>query len=210
MSRARSVLFVDDYEMLRQIYVEILSTAGYRMMEAADCQECMAEVSRETPDLILLDIMMKPVDGWETLRQIRSNPGTREVPVIMVSGKAILPSEVTAYGPLMDGFMRKPLLNAVLLSTIRDFFTWFDDLNDRCRKARFRGVDEDLVTAYASLCRQERSIGIMYNLIRREYDTPGDQMTSDIIGEAMEKIEELAHGISERISEYEPLITSPA
>ena len=208
MSDDRSILFVDDYDMLRKIYVEILSTAGYRMMEAANADECMQSLAREVPDLILLDIMMKPVDGWETLRQIRSLPTSATVPVVMVSGKAILPSEVTAYGPLIDGFMRKPLLNSVLLSKIKDFFIWFDTLKEQCRTARSQGVDETIVSSYFSLMRQERSMTIMLDMIRKEYDSAGDQMAVGIINEAMQGIEVTIHDVSAKIQEYQGIMSA--
>lgn len=208
MSDARSILFVDDYDMLRQIYVEILSAAGYRVVGAADASECMESLGRDTPDLILLDIMMKPVDGWETLRQIRSFSSSSDVPVIMVSGKAILPSEVTGYGPLIDGFMRKPLLNAVLISMIKDFFIWFDALKEDCRIARFQGVDDTVVSSYFTLKRQERSMKIMLQMIRKEYDSAGDQMAYDIIHEAIREIEDLIQGLSDKVLEYEATIRS--
>ena len=64
MSESRSLLFVDDYDMLRKIYAEIISNAGYRVAQAANADECMEALERDVPDLVLLDIMMKPVDGW--------------------------------------------------------------------------------------------------------------------------------------------------
>jgi len=202
MPDSRSILFVDDYDMLRQIYVEILTNAGYRVEEAADADQCMQVLQREIPDLILLDIMMKPVDGWEVLRQIRACPDAGDVPVIMVSGKAILPSEISEYGPMIDGFMRKPLLNEALLANIREFFSWFDALEEDCKKARFQGTDESVISSYRSLRRKERSLSVMLAMIRREYDTGGDKIASEIINEAMNNVDSMILDISTRIHEH--------
>jgi CheY-like chemotaxis protein len=198
MADPRTLLFVDDYDMLRKIYREILTDAGYRVFEAASAAECMKSLSTDIPDLILLDIMMKPVDGWETLRMIRANPTTADLPVVMVSGKAVLPSEVTAYGPLIDGFLRKPLQNAVLISSIKDFFIWFDELKNQCEGARKGGADESAVSSYFTLRRQEKSMRLMLALIKREYESGGDMMANEIISDAIHKIEEFIEDICQK------------
>ena len=189
MSGSRSLLFVDDYDMLRKIYVDILSDAGYQVMEAADAVLCMEALSKAIPDLILLDIMMKPVDGWETLLQIRSFPPAAGVPIVMISGKAILPAEVVRYGPLIDGFLRKPLQNAALIASIAEFLSWFEDLKAQCEDARAHGVDDASVASFFSLKRQDHSITRMLTMIRKEYGSGSDQMAADIIAESINEIE---------------------
>jgi DNA-binding NtrC family response regulator len=203
MADTRSLLFVDDYDMLRKIYVDILYDAGYQVIDAAGAEQCMQALSRNVPDLILLDIMMKPVDGWETLLQIRSYSPAIGIPVIMISGKAILPGEVTRYGPLIDGFLRKPLQNATLISSIADFFSWYEALKAQCDAARIQGINESTVTTFLSLKRQERAINRMLQIIRNEYGSGSDQMAAKIIADSIREIEILLEGISCRIKDAE-------
>ena len=206
MVGVRSLLFVDDYDMLRKIYVDILTDAGYQVMDASGAEECMQALSRKVPDLILLDIMMKPVDGWETLLQIRSYPPSAHTPVVMISGKAILPAEVTRYGPLTDGFLRKPLQNAVLISAIAEFFEWYDELKKQCDAARAGGVDESVINSYFSLKRQERSIHRMLEIIRKEYGAGSDLMAAEIIADSIREIENALAGISTQIQNTDATI----
>ncbi len=199
MTSARSLLFVDDYDMLRKIYVDILSDAGYQVTGASGADQCMQALLREVPDLILLDIMMKPVDGWETLLQIRSYPPALGVPVIMISGKAILPVEVTRFGPLTDGFFRKPLQNAVLIASIAEFFRWFEALQGQCAEARAKGADDAAVASYFSLKRQERAINRMLSIIQKEYGGGSDQTEVNSIADSISEIITFIKEISQKI-----------
>lgn len=199
----RSILFVDDYDMLRRIYMELLSDAGYRVMGAANADECMASLACEIPDLILLDIMMKPVDGWATLRMIRSFPPSSGIPIIMISGKAILPQEVTQYGPLIDGYMRKPLQNAFLISSIAEYFSWFDSLRDRCEAAITAGRNPDDVALFFTLKRQERSVHLMYWMIKTEYEKNRDPASPHILIDAFNSIEAYIADMTEQIQVVE-------
>ena len=81
------VLIVDDDERLRE-YVRVnLEMEGYAVREAANAEEGLAALEAESPDLILLDVMMPQVDGWEMLRRVHERHGVGSIPVIMFSGK---------------------------------------------------------------------------------------------------------------------------
>jgi excisionase family DNA binding protein len=82
------VLIVDDDERLRE-YVRVnLEAEGYEVREAGNAQEGLDALEEEPPDLILLDVMMPKVDGWEMLRRVQERHGVGSIPVIMFSGKA--------------------------------------------------------------------------------------------------------------------------
>ncbi len=200
---SRSILFVDDYEMLRKIYVEILSEAGYQIQDAASADECMQVLSREIPDLILLDIMMKPVDGWATLLQIRDNLPSSQVPVIMISGKAILPQEVTQYGPHIDGYLRKPLQNVTLLTALSDFFTWYEKLSKEMNIVKTSGKDPKLVDSYFQLRREYHSVTHMYGMIQHEYDKTRDSLTTNILADSFEEIDKHIAQLTQNIRDIE-------
>jgi excisionase family DNA binding protein len=86
-SGAPLVLIVDDDERLRE-YVRVnLEMDGYAVREAANAEEGLAALEEESPNLILLDVMMPGMDGWEMLRRVQERHGTGSIPVIMFSGK---------------------------------------------------------------------------------------------------------------------------
>jgi len=101
-----SILVVDDDpDVARFIEVNVRS-AGYEVNVASDGEEALAMAAELRPDLILLDVMMPKVDGWEMLRRVRERHGVDSIPVIMFSGKVDSPEEAEAHGA--QGFIGKP------------------------------------------------------------------------------------------------------
>src|SRR5918994_3059876 len=100
----KTVLVVDDEPVLRGIMREILNEEGYAVIEAADGHVMLEIMTRERPDLVLMDVMMPGVDGREAYRQLRSRPENRDVPVVMMS------AAVQSHGldPSIAGFVPKP------------------------------------------------------------------------------------------------------
>src|SRR5512138_1489873 len=92
------ILLVDDDEGIRTIIGLYLKKDGYVVHTAPGGRECRETLDRIRPDLIILDIMMEPVDGWETLESIRSVPGIRDIPTMMFSGKSPTSEEIGKYG----------------------------------------------------------------------------------------------------------------
>lgn len=102
------VLIVDDDEKLRE-YVRVnLEAEGYVVREAGSADEGLAALGEESPDLILLDVMMPQVDGWEMLRRIQEHTGVGAIPVIMFSGKVDERSAEEAASRGAQGFIGKP------------------------------------------------------------------------------------------------------
>ena len=83
----RTILIVDDDERLREFVRVNLEMEGYQVREAADAEEGLAALEDEAPDLILLDVMMPKMDGWEMLQRVQERHGVGAIPVIMFSGK---------------------------------------------------------------------------------------------------------------------------
>jgi excisionase family DNA binding protein len=83
----RRILIVDDDARLREFVRVNLEMEGYTVREAANAEEGLAALEEESPDLILLDVMMPKVDGWEMLRRVQERHGVGSIPVIMFSGK---------------------------------------------------------------------------------------------------------------------------
>jgi two-component system, OmpR family, response regulator len=104
-----TILIVDDDPAIREIFSIYLGMGGFRVLTATGGMECLDRIRTETPDLILLDMMMEPMDGWETLLAIRSGPALRQIPVIIITGKQPAPEEILQYGGLIDDYIVKPV-----------------------------------------------------------------------------------------------------
>ena len=102
------VLIVDDDERLRE-YVRVnLEAEGYEVREAGSAEEGLEALGERSPDLILLDVMIPQVDGWETLRRIQEHTGVGAIPVIMFSGQVDERSAAEAQSRGAQGFIGKP------------------------------------------------------------------------------------------------------
>jgi len=107
--RGPVVLIVDDDERMRE-YVRVnLEMEGYTVREAGDGEEGLQVLEESTPDLVLLDVMMPGVDGWEMLRRVQERHGVGTIPVIMFSGKIEEPAAAEAAKRGAQGFIGKPV-----------------------------------------------------------------------------------------------------
>jgi excisionase family DNA binding protein len=104
----RLILIVDDDDRLREFVRVNLENEGYAVREAANATEGLAVLEDEPPDLILLDVMMPQVDGWEMLRRVQEQHGVGAIPVIMFSGKVDEDGLKRATSRGAQGFIGKP------------------------------------------------------------------------------------------------------
>ena len=100
-----TILVVDDSPFIVDVFVTMLERGGYRSVAAYGGEECLDILKTVTPDLILLDIMMEPMDGWETLEKIKENPSTKEIPVLMLTAKQLTPTEAEEYGIFIEDYV---------------------------------------------------------------------------------------------------------
>jgi excisionase family DNA binding protein len=110
------VLIVDDDDRLREFVRVNLEMEGYAVTEAANAEAGLAAVEDQAPDLILLDVMMPGIDGWEMLRRVQERHGVGSIPVIMFSGKVDEP-DVAARGA--QGFIGKPFDPSQLIESTK-------------------------------------------------------------------------------------------
>jgi CheY-like chemotaxis protein len=85
MPKTTKVLMVDDDKMLLDMYKERLDMAGFQVETSSNGEECLAKIHQVKPDIVLLDIMMPKVNGYDTLASIKSDPQTKDTPVIILS-----------------------------------------------------------------------------------------------------------------------------
>jgi two-component system, cell cycle response regulator DivK len=117
----KHILVVEDQEDNRQILRDLLSNAGYEMTEAVDGQEALAEVAKQRPDLILMDIQLPVMDGYEATRRIRTSPDLMSVPIIAVTSYALAGDEGKALAAGCDAYVTKPFSPRQLLAKIREY-----------------------------------------------------------------------------------------
>ena len=148
-----TILCVDDNAELVELLSALLKMMGYEVWTAPGGAECLRMLNDEglLPDLIFLDIMMEPMDGWETLQHIRELPGSREIPVVMLTGKYPTMSEAETYGPLIDDYLMKPYRPHQVDELIRHILTRTGHVREVVQKAREHGIDEGLRGEYQRL-----------------------------------------------------------
>ena len=117
----KRILVIEDTEDNRQILGDLLSNAGYELIEAVDGLEGVATAEREQPDLILMDIQLPGIDGYEATRRIRKIPALAKVPIIAVTSYALSGDEAKTREAGCDGYVAKPYSPRQLLAKIREF-----------------------------------------------------------------------------------------
>ncbi len=119
MSERRKLLVVDDTPQNVKLLVDLLTAKEYDVGSAASGAEALERIEKDPPDLVLLDVVMPEMSGYEVCRQIREKPETRLLPVIMVT--ALDPSEERVKGieAGADEFLSKPINAAELLARVR-------------------------------------------------------------------------------------------
>ena len=117
----KRILVIEDTEDNRQIVRDLLESAGYDLIEALDGIEGVAAAEREQPDLILMDIQLPGIDGYEATRRIRAVPALAAVPIIAVTSYALSGDEAKTRAAGCDGYVAKPFSPRQLLAKIREF-----------------------------------------------------------------------------------------
>ncbi len=108
-SMSKTILVVEDQEDNRQILRDLLGASGYEMREAEDGEEALAEVAKQRPDLILMDIQLPILDGYEATRRIKANPDTKGIPIIVVTSYALSGDESKARAAGCDAYVDQAL-----------------------------------------------------------------------------------------------------
>ncbi len=112
---------VEDQEDNRQILRDRLSSAGYEMTEAWDGEAGVAAAKAQHPDLILMDILLPVLDGYEATRRIKADPDLKGIPIIVVTSYALSGDEGKAREAGCDAYVTKPYSPRQLLAKIREF-----------------------------------------------------------------------------------------
>lgn len=118
---SKRILVIEDTEDNRRILRDLLTSAGFDVIEAVDGEKGVFAATEVNPDLILLDIQLPIIDGYEAARRIKSNPATRHIPIIAVTSYALSGDEAKAREAGCDGYIAKPFSPRHVLATVRKF-----------------------------------------------------------------------------------------
>jgi two-component system cell cycle response regulator DivK len=113
------VLVVDDFDDSREMLAEYLTLSGFRVTEAANGQEALDRAREQIPDVVLMDLSLPVIDGWEATRQLKADPRTRSVPVLALSGHSSPAQEREALEVGCVALLTKPCPPDVLVREIR-------------------------------------------------------------------------------------------
>ena len=118
---SRKILIVEDQEDNRKILRDLLSSAGFEIIEAVTGEEGVVQAEMHLPDLILMDIQLPGMDGYEATRRIKATPGLTKIPIIAVTSYALSGDDVKAMAAGCDAYVTKPFSPRALLVKIREF-----------------------------------------------------------------------------------------
>ncbi len=115
----RKILIVDDEEMIRKLLRILLDKLGYEVKEAADGEQAIEELSKDVFDLLICDILMPKKDGWEVIKEAKSNSKSKNMPVILLTVKNEDTDVFKGYDLGANYYMTKPFTKAQLLYGLR-------------------------------------------------------------------------------------------
>jgi two-component system, cell cycle response regulator DivK len=117
---SKRILVVEDQPDNRRILRDLLGNAGYELIEAETGEEALTAVEAQRPDLILMDIQLPVMDGYEATRRIRSNPELKSIPIIAVTSYALAGDEAKALAVGCNAYITKPFSPRALLAKVQE------------------------------------------------------------------------------------------
>jgi two-component system OmpR family response regulator len=159
-----TILVVDDNPSIVEIFVNMLVQGGYQALSARSGEDALKLLESVRPDMILLDIIMEPMDGWQVLEKIKSGPPSlASIPVMMLTAKPLTVFEAEKFGLSIEDYMNKPITRRALYSAIERFFNRRDRLETKMQMAGESGADPEIIREYSNLC---RTTNVQQQLIR--------------------------------------------
>jgi two-component system, cell cycle response regulator DivK len=113
------ILVVDDYQDAREMYAEYLQFSGFRVAEARNGNEAVEQAFALKPDLILMDLSLPGMDGWEATRRLKADDATKHIPIVALTGHALAGASEGARRAGCDSFVTKPCLPDDLVIEVR-------------------------------------------------------------------------------------------
>ncbi|MDD3977156.1 response regulator [Methanomicrobium antiquum] len=171
-----SILVVDDSPMIVDVFVAMLERGGYEPAACYSGPECLEKLKEMTPDLILLDIMMEPMDGWETLENIKSNPNTKNIPVMMLTAKQLTPEEAQEYGAYIEDYVMKPTTHRQLYDAIEYILKRRENITEDVEDAKNAGIEDQIVEEYERLSKSVDVSKRLFRILESTYNLNDDEV----------------------------------
>ena len=114
------VLVVDDDEVIRQLIAVNLTLEGFEVVTAVDGRDCLEKVGQADPDVITLDVMMPRLDGWVTATQLRKNPKTAGIKVVLITARAQEDDRSRGRQIGVDAYLTKPFDPGEMIRVVRE------------------------------------------------------------------------------------------
>ena len=118
---SKLILVIEDQEDNRRILRDLLTNSGYEVIEAIDGIKGVSSAETYRPDLILMDIQLPGIDGYEATRQIKANPDLKTIPIIVITSYALSGDDLKAFEAGCDAYVAKPFSPRELLAKIREY-----------------------------------------------------------------------------------------
>jgi CheY-like chemotaxis protein len=115
------ILVVEDFDDAREMYRDYLEFSGFRVETARDGREGIEKARTLQPDLVLMDLSLPGIDGWEATRLLKADPETRDIPIVALSAHALAAEGARARAAGCDGFIAKPCLPPDLVQEISKY-----------------------------------------------------------------------------------------
>lgn len=147
------VLCVDDNPDLVEVLMDMLRCSGHEPQRALGGDECLDVLAKDDvlPDIILLDLMMHPMDGWTALGKIRQEPNYDAIPVLILTGKYPTVNEVMTHCTMFEGYLMKPFAIDILMEEIGKVLENVGVREEVIRRAGAKGADAKTLEEYRRL-----------------------------------------------------------
>ncbi len=130
MVQSKKIMAVDDERHIVRLIQVNLERAGYQVVTAFDGPAALKKADSEKPDLIVLDVMMPKMDGFEVLKRLQANPETREIPIIMLTAKAQDADVFRGWSSGVSAYLTKPFNPLELITFVKRILSGYDDYDD--------------------------------------------------------------------------------
>jgi two-component system, cell cycle response regulator DivK len=120
---SQRILVVEDQPDNRQILRDLLTSANFEVIEAVDGEAGLAAAAEHRPDLILMDVQLPGIDGYEATRRLKGDAALQSIPVIAVTARALNGAEQEARAAGCDGYIAKPISPRQLLAKVREYLS---------------------------------------------------------------------------------------
>ncbi len=163
------VMVVDDEPDIVELLLLMLDDPDYEVIPASGGNDCLEKLEHDVPDLILLDLIMPDLDGWEVLTRIRQDDRLKSIPVVILTAKQLTADVAHKKAPHITEYLVKPVTKEGLISVIKDITSLSKKLGDFIAAAIKAGVDQEMIDRYIQLNQQTSAYRRLHTSLMQIY-----------------------------------------